>query len=110
MRSLHCLIIRQHDNAVSCKFQGTKYQEVASNGQKIIRTDGKRTRISPWGNNWSFNYYPKSQSYTYVHLVDRWGNVVDKVFYVGNQDIKAVSVATASTDGSYTTLRTAEAE
>ena len=57
-----------------------------------------------WGNNWSFNYYPKSQSYTYVHLVDRWGNVVDKVFYVGNQDIKAISVATASTDGSYTIL------
>ena len=57
-----------------------------------------------WGNNWSFNYYPKSQSYTYVHLVDRWGNVADKVFYVGNQDIKAVSVATASTDGSYTIL------
>ena len=57
-----------------------------------------------WGNNWSFNYYPKSQSYTYVHLVDRWGNVADKVFYVGNQDIKAISVATASTDGSYTIL------
>jgi hypothetical protein len=57
-----------------------------------------------WSNNWSFNYYPKSQSYTYVHLVDRWGNVVDKVFYVGNQDIKAISVATASTDGSYTIL------
>ena len=57
-----------------------------------------------WGNNWSFNYYPKSQSYTYVHLVDRWGNVADKVFYVGNQDIKAVSVATASADGSYTIL------
>ena len=57
-----------------------------------------------WGNNWSFNYYPKSQSYTYVHLVDRWGNVVDKVFYVGKQDIKAISVATASTDGSYTIL------
>ena len=57
-----------------------------------------------WGNNWSFNYYPKSESYTYVHLVDRWGNVADKVFYVGNQDIKAISVATASTDGSYTIL------
>ena len=93
-----------YDNAVSCKFQGTKYQEVASNGQKIIRTDGKGVGYLPWGNNWSFNYYPKSQSYTYVHLVDRWGNVADKVFYVGNQDIKAVSVATASTDGSYTIL------
>ena len=93
-----------YDNAVSCKFQGTKYQEVASNGQKIIRTDGKGVGYLPWGNNWSFNYYPKSQSYTYVHLVDRWGNVADKVFYVGNQDIKAISVATASTDGSYTIL------
>ena len=93
-----------YDNAVSCNFQGTKYQEVASNGQKIIRNDGKGVGYLPWGNNWSFNYYPKSQSYTYVHLVDRWGNVADKVFYVGNQDIKAVSVATASADGSYTIL------
>ena len=57
-----------------------------------------------WGNNWSFNYYPKSESYTYVHLVDRWGNVVDKVFYVGKQDIKEVTVTTASADGAYTIL------
>ena len=56
-----------------------------------------------WGNNWSFNYYPKTQSYTYVHLVDRWGNAVDKVFYVGNQDGKSI-VAVSSADGGYTIL------
>ena len=39
-----------------------------------------------WGNNWSYNYYPKTGAYTYVHLVDRWGNVFDKVFFVGPQD------------------------
>ena len=39
-----------------------------------------------WGSNWSYNYYPKTGAYTYVHLVDRWGNVFDKVFFVGPQD------------------------
>lgn len=48
-------------------------------------------------NSWSFNYYPKAGSFTYVHLVDRWGNVVDKVIPVPQcLDSKAPKVSTAS--------------
>ena len=89
--------------AKKLSFVGTKYWTKNSNGTRV-QHEGSGLGYQVWGNNWSFNYYPKSQSYTYVHLVDRWGNVADKVFYVGNQDIKAISVATASTDGSYTIL------
>ena len=48
-----------------------------------------------WSNtNWSFNYYPASGAYTYVHLVDRWGNTVDKVIQVPNLDGSAVQLHT----------------
>jgi hypothetical protein len=48
-----------------------------------------------WPNtNWSFNYYPTSGAYTYVHLVDRWGNTVDKVIQVPNLDGSAVQLHT----------------
>ena len=84
-------------------FAGTKYWTKNSNGTRV-QHEGSGLGYQVWGNNWSFNYYPKSESYTYVHLVDRWGNVVDKVFYVGKQDIKEVTVTTASADGAYTIL------
>ena len=84
-------------------FVGTKYWTKNSNGTRV-QHEGSGLGYQVWGNNWSFNYYPKSESYTYVHLVDRWGNVVDKVFYVGKQDIKEVTVTTASADGAYTIL------
>ena len=89
--------------AKKLSFVGTKYWTKESNGT-IVQNKGSGLGYQVWGNNWSFNYYPKSESYTYVHLVDRWGNVVDKVFYVGKQDIKEVSVSTASADGAYTIL------
>ncbi|MDD6276395.1 MAG: hypothetical protein PUB20_06200 [Clostridia bacterium] len=38
------------------------------------------------GSGWSINYYPQSNAYTYVHIVDRWGNYFDDVIYVGNLD------------------------
>ena len=48
-----------------------------------------------WPNtNWSFNYYPLSGAYTYVHLVDRWGNTVDKVIQVPNLDGSATQLHT----------------
>lgn len=51
-----------------------------------------------WSNtNWSFNYYPLSNAYTYVHLVDRWGNTVDKVIQVPNLDGSAVQLYTNTT-------------
>ncbi|MBP3442743.1 MAG: hypothetical protein J6L62_08070, partial [Clostridia bacterium] len=50
-----------------------------------------------WPNtNWSFNYYPLSGAYTYVHLVDRWGNTVDKVIQVPNLDGSATQLHTNS--------------
>lgn len=46
-----------------------------------------------WKNTtWSFNYYPKSNAYTYVHLIDRWGNVVDEVIQVPNLDGTATTL------------------
>ena len=89
--------------AKKLSFVGTKYWTKNSNGTRV-QHEGSGLGYQVWGNNWSFNYYPKSQSYTYVHLVDRWGNAVDKVFYVGKQDIKEVTVTTASADGAYTIL------
>ena len=89
--------------AKKLSFVGTKYWTKNSNGTRV-QHEGLGLGYQVWGNNWSFNYYPKSESYTYVHLVDRWGNVVDKVFYVGKQDIKEVTVTTASADGAYTIL------
>ena len=89
--------------AKKLSFVGAKYWTKDSNGT-IVQNKGSGLGYQVWGNNWSFNYYPKSESYTYVHLVDRWGNVVDKVFYVGKQDINEVSVSTASADGAYTIL------
>ena len=89
--------------AKKLSFVGTKYWTKNSNGTRV-QHDGSGLGYQVWGNNWSFNYYPKSESYTYVHLVDRWGNAVDKVFYVGKQDIKEVTVTTASADGAYTIL------
>ena len=57
----------------------------------------------PASGGWNINYYPKSQAYTYVHIVDRWGNVDDKVIYVGNIDAIAAQFKTASV-GEYTVL------
>lgn len=45
---------------------------------------------------WSYNYYPASQVYTYVHVVDRWGNVVDKVIETPNVDANAVQFLSQS--------------
>ena len=46
-------------------------------------------------NGWSTNYYPKSKAYTYVHVIDRWGNVADEVFHIPNIDPKAVKTSSA---------------
>lgn len=59
--------------------------------------DGDGLGYQKWGTNWSFNYYPKSGAYTYVHLVDRWGNTCDDVFCVGNQDSFPIQSAKVNT-------------
>ena len=35
---------------------------------------------------WSVNFFPKTGSYVYVHLVDRWGNVFNRVWKCYNVD------------------------
>ena len=92
-----------YNAAKSMTFVGAKYWVKEANGT-YTEHEGSGLGYQVWGNNWSFNYYPKTKSYTYVHLVDRWGNTVDKVFYVGEQDIKEVTVSTTSTNGVYTVL------
>ena len=92
-----------YNAAKSMTFVGAKYWVKEENGT-YTEHEGSGLGYQVWGNNWSFNYYPKTKSYTYVHLVDRWGNTVDKVFYVGEQDIKEVTVSTTSTNGVYTVL------
>ncbi|MDD7615454.1 MAG: InlB B-repeat-containing protein, partial [Clostridiaceae bacterium] len=91
----------------ACQYTGTKsYYKVLENGDyekdgsgKIkVYYDGTGYGFFPWpkANGWSFNYYPASGAYTYVHLVDRWGNVVDKVIEVGLQDPKDIKVNTSA--------------
>ena len=54
------------------------------NGLGLFRIEG-----------WSTNYYPKQESYVYAHLVDRWGNVFNKVWK--NFNIDTVKVAVTGT-------------
>lgn len=42
---------------------------------------------------WSVNFYPKKGAYVYGHLVDRWGNVFNKVWKCFNVDSTKSTVA-----------------
>ncbi len=102
----------------SCEYTaaGEKpYYKRLTNGDYETETVGGKTKnkiykggtgygFIPWpkSNIWSFNYYPENGAYTYVHLVDRWGNTVDKVIYVGLQDPR--DITTSGSDGIYTIL------
>lgn len=57
------------------------------------------------GNSWSINYYPQSGAYTYVHIIDRWGNTYDDVIYVGNIDANASTTASVG-NGEYLVTET----
>jgi hypothetical protein len=75
------------------------YDKNDGNVYKYMCTHAAGTGLGfkSWSNtNWSFNYYPASGAYTYVHLVDRWGNTVDKVIQVPNLDGSAVQLHTDS--------------
>ncbi|MBQ8575658.1 MAG: hypothetical protein IJ447_06425, partial [Clostridia bacterium] len=64
----------------------------------VTHPAGTGLGFKSWPNtNWSFNYYPLSNAYTYVHLVDRWGNTVDKVIQVPNIDGSATQLYANST-------------
>ena len=102
----------------SCEYTaaGEKpYYKRLTNGDYETETVGGKTKnkiykggtgygFIPWpkSNIWSFNYYPENGAYTYVHLVDRWGNTVDKVIYVGLQDPR--DITTSGSNGIYTIL------
>ncbi|MCQ2483993.1 MAG: InlB B-repeat-containing protein [Clostridia bacterium] len=45
---------------------------------------------------WAPNFYPQSNSYAYVHIIDRWGNVFEEVFKIEGIDPDKVYVETAS--------------
>lgn len=49
---------------------------------------------------WSTNFYPKSESYVYAHLVDRWGNVYNRVWKCFNVDSYPSTIS--ETDGAST--------
>ena len=97
----------------ACQYTGTRsYYKVLENGEYERGADNKYKvyyggtgyGFFPWpkANIWSVNYYPASGSYTYVHLVDRWGNSVDRVIEVGLQD--AVDVSMETNASGYTIL------
>ncbi len=80
-------------------------------GTNVVDEDGNRgdgLGYIRWGTktstNWSFNYYPQSNAYTYVHIVDRWGNVVDKVIKVPNLDSIQTEALKTSFAGTYEIL------
>ncbi len=70
------------------------------NGNPIVYVEtvpaGTGLGFKAWPTGWSFNYYPASKSYTYVHLVDRWGNAVDKIVAVPDIDANAATLLTQS--------------
>ena len=84
----------------------SNYNSMKSVAFKSANTGGSGLGYLAWpsSNGWNINYYPANQSYVYVHLVDRWGNTVDKVIYVGNIDAVAAQLKTSSVDGVYTIL------
>ncbi len=90
-----------YNAAKSMTFVGAKYWVKEANGT-YTEHEGSGLGYQVWGNNWSYNYYPKTGAYTYVHLVDRWGNVFDKVFCVGPQDYKEIQ--SQSNGNGYTLL------
>ncbi len=50
---------------------------------------------------WSVNFYPKEGSYVYAHLVDRWGNVFNKVWKCYNVDQFASTINGAGSAATY---------
>ncbi len=54
---------------------------------------------------WSTNFYPKQGSYVYAHLVDRWGNVFNKVWKCNLVDPNASTISLDS-EGAYKVLET----
>lgn len=64
----------------------TSISNKASVAQKAILDNEDPGHIYKYGvgffglGGWSTNYYPKQGSYVYAHLIDRWGNVFNKVW------------------------------
>ena len=85
---------KKTDPATTKSFVGAN---VGGEGLGYIRWGTKNST------NWSFNYYPKTQdAYTYVHIVDRWGNVFDEVFKLPKFDYdKSSAKGKANTLGAY---------
>lgn len=48
---------------------------------------------------WSTNYYPKQGTYVYAHLVDRWGNVFNKVWKNFNVDDYTAGISGKASTG-----------
>ena len=84
------------------KFCSSEYE---TENEKTVVKSGTGVGYSEWGNNWSYNYYPQTDAFTYVHLVDRWGNTFDGVFCVGTMDYKDIyATSTTSSAGVYEIL------
>ena len=95
------IVKENYDAMKSVAFDGAQeiwkwaYDKNDGNLYKYMCTHEAGTGLGfkAWPNtNWSFNYYPLSGAYTYVHLVDRWGNTVDKVIQVPNLDGSATQL------------------
>ncbi len=77
--------------AINSVFVGTNItvgEGVTGNGLGFI----------PWGTNYSFNYYPASEAYTYVHLVDRWGNIYDGIVKTPKLDANSPKLSSISSN------------
>ena len=74
-------------NFAAAQSKGFEGKNVGGSGLGFIAWSGN--------DSWSFNYYPASRAYTYVHLIDRWGNVCEKIIHLPALDYSPAS-ATAS--------------
>ena len=85
--------------AMSAKtFKSCEYQR-GSDG-KQIPVSGTGVGYWEWTGTWSYNYYPQTGAFTYVHLIDRWGNTFDAIYCVGKMDYLCLKAET-NTAGAY---------
>ncbi len=83
--------------------------EKASVAEAAIASKFNELNINSSGNglgffeiaNWSTNFYPKTDSYVYAHLVDRWGNEFNRVWKCFNVDSYPSKIIESEGVGAY---------
>lgn len=71
----------------SVKGKAGTMKEAIADRSNALNINGNDTGLGVFEiTGWSCNFYPKTGSYVYAHLVDRWGNVFNRVWKCYNVD------------------------